>query len=251
MTAFDRNPVQTASTGLARALSKLGYCSRSTAKKLVTEGRVRLNGSTVRDPETPVKVNADHIEVDRKRVVAANKSYLMMNKPRGLVTTASDERARDTVYSLLPLEQEWLAPVGRLDKASEGLLLFTNDSQWAARIIAPESHVPKKYHVQIAAQADDRMLARLVSGVRESRELLRARNARLLRRGEKNCWIEIVLDEGKNRHLRRMFSALDIEVLRLVRVAIGPLQLGDLPKGKARQLTEDEVKLLGSSAKNR
>ena len=173
-----------------------------------------------------------------------------MNKPRGLVTTASDERARDTVYSLLPLEQEWLAPVGRLDKASEGLLLFTNDSQWAARIITPESHVPKTYHVQIASQADDRMLARLVSGVRESRELLRARNARLLRRGEKNCWIEIVLDEGKNRHLRKMFSALDIEVLRLVRVAIGPLQLGDLPKGKVRQLTEDEVKLLGGSAKN-
>jgi 23S rRNA pseudouridine2605 synthase len=235
-------------TGLARALSKLGYCSRSAAQKLITEGRVRLNGRTVSDPEAPVKLSTDQIEVDRSQIAAANKTYLMMNKPRRLVTTAQDEKGRETVYSLLPLDQQWLAPVGRLDKASEGLLLLTNDSQWAARITAPESHVPKTYHVQISAPGDDRLMTQIIGGVRESGELLRAQNARVFRAGKKNCWIEIVLEEGKNRHIRRMFSALDIEVRRLVRVAIGDLQLGDLPKGQVRELTAKEVSSLGRAS---
>ena len=239
-----------ARTGLARALSKLGYCSRSAAQKLITEGRVRLNGRTVRNPEAPVNLNRDQIEVGRNKILGANKTYLMMNKPRGLVTTAQDEKGRQTVYSLLPSNQQWLAPVGRLDKASEGLLLLTNDSHWAARIIAPESHIPKTYHVQISAQPDERLLAQVVAGLPESGELLRSKEARILRRGEKNCWIEIVLEEGKNRHIRRMFAARDIEVLRLVRVAIGNLQLGDLPKGKVRELTQREVKALGGAGKN-
>jgi len=238
-----------ARTGLARAISKLGYCSRSAARNLVTEGRVRLNGRTVRDPEAPVRLNNDEIQVDRNQIALANKTYLMMNKPRGLVTTAQDEKGRQTVYSLLPSDQQWLAPVGRLDKASEGLLLLTNDSQWSARITAPESRIPKTYHVQISAQANKSLLARIIAGVRESGELLRAKRAAVLRRGEKNCWIEIVLDEGKNRHIRRMFSAFDIEVLRLVRVAIGNLQLGDLSKGKLRELTRDEATALGSTEK--
>ena len=113
-----------ARTGLARAMSKLGYCSRSAAQNLITEGRVRLNGRTVRDPEAPVRLNNDEIEVDRNRIASAIKTYLMMNKPRGLVTTAQDEKGRQTVYSLLPTNQQWLAPVGRLDKATEGLLGF-------------------------------------------------------------------------------------------------------------------------------
>lgn len=236
--------------GLARALSKLGYCSRSAAQNLITEGRVRLNGRTVRDPEAPVRLNNDEIEVDRNKISGVNKIYLMMNKPRGLVTTAQDERGRQTVYSLLPTNQQWLAPVGRLDKASEGLLLMTNDSQWAARITAPESHIPKTYHAQISAQFDEPMLALLTAGVYESGERLRAQEAKILRHGEKNCWIEIVLTDGKNRHIRRLLAAMDIEVLRLVRVAIGNLQLGDLPKGKVRELTQREVKALGSAGKN-
>jgi 23S rRNA pseudouridine2605 synthase len=168
----------------------------------------------------------------------------MMNKPRGVVTTARDEKGRRTVYSLLPEMQQWLAPVGRLDQASEGLLLLTNDSEWAARITAPESHVPKTYHVQITAPVDSALLASFVEGVKDDGELLRASEARVLRRGARNAWVEIVLHEGKNRQIRRMCSTLGLELKRLVRVAIGTLWLGDLQKGMVRELTSEELRAL-------
>jgi 23S rRNA pseudouridine2605 synthase len=233
--------------GLARALSKLGYCSRSQAAELIRAGRVHLNGTLRRNPETPVTADRDRITVDGHAVEPQRRRYLIMNKPRGLVTTASDEKGRDTVYSLLSESSEhlpWLAPIGRLDKASEGLLLLTNDSQWGARIAAPETHLPKTYHVQIGCVADEKLLRTLQSGVKEDGGILRAAQARLLRSGEKNCWLEIVLDEGKNRQIRRMLAALGIEVLRLVRVAIGPLELGDLAKGVFRALTKEEKQML-------
>src|ERR1700676_3781507 len=125
--------------GLARALSKLGYCSRSQAVILIRAGRVRLNGATRRDPETPVRLERDHIQVDRAVVNAESRIYLVFNKPRGVVTTASDEKGRETVYSHLGAELPWVAPVGRLDKASEGLLLLTNDSEWGAQITSPRT----------------------------------------------------------------------------------------------------------------
>lgn len=227
--------------GLARALSKLGYCSRSQATELVRGGRVRLNGDLPRDPETRVRLGHDRIEIDDRVVERAEKIYLVLNKPRGLVTTASDEKGRDTVYSCLKGDLPWLAPVGRLDKASEGLLLLTNDFEWAAQIAAPESHLPKTYHVQIAGMANAAILDALKNGVR-TKELgvLRVGMAEILRRGERNTWLSIVLDEGKNRQIRRMLEAFGIEVLRLVRVAIGPLVLGDLAKGSYRSLTAAE-----------
>lgn len=231
-------------TGLARALSKLGYCSRSQATEVVCAGRVRLNGSVRRNPETPVRLGLDRITVDGGAVAAQEKIYLVMNKPRGLVTSAFDEKGRETVYSLLEKAGEnlpWVAPVGRLDKASEGLLLLTNDSEWGARIAAPESHLEKTYHVQIGTTSGEKLAAVIVSGVRtKDGDFLRAVRARLLRAGEKNCWLEIALDEGKNRHIRRMLAALGVEVLRLVRVAIGPLQLGELAKGTYRRLGAEE-----------
>lgn len=230
--------------GLARALSKLGYCSRSQAGELIRSGRVRVNGSVRHDVEAPVRLGSDRLTVDGRGIELARKIYLMMNKPRGLVTTASDEKGRETVYSILEKSGEdlpWLAPVGRLDKASEGLLLLTNDSEWAARIAAPETHLDKTYHVQIGRLADDKLVASLVQGVKDrDGEVLRAKQVRVVRSGGKNCWLEIILDEGKNRHIRRMFDALGIEVLRLIRVAIGPLQLGDLAKGSYRRLTTGE-----------
>lgn len=233
---------------MARALSKLGYCSRSQAVDLIRAGRVRLNGGVRRDPETPVRVEKDHIVVDDHAIEAAQKSYLMMNKPRGLVTTASDEKGRETIYTVLAKaggSLPWLAPVGRLDKASEGLLLLTNDSEWGARVAAPETHLEKIYHVQIGVVADEKFTLALRTGVRtEEGELLRAPRVSLLRSGEKNCWLEIVLHEGKNRQIRRMLAGLDVEVLRLVRVAIGPLQLGKLAKGAHRPLTKEEKRML-------
>jgi 23S rRNA pseudouridine2605 synthase len=225
-------------------MSKLGYCSRSAAGRLIEQGQVQVNGRVVRNPETPVLTERDQICVNGKIISAAAPVYSMLNKPRGVVTTASDEKGRQTVYSLLPQDRQWLAAVGRLDKASEGLLLFTNDSKWAARITNPATHLDKTYHVQIGTLADDALLGALTEGVTEGGDSLKAKRAGLLRAGAKNCWLEIVLDEGKNRQIRRIFSALGIEVLRLIRVAIGSLQLGDLPKGGTRKLTPHEVRNL-------
>lgn len=172
--------------------------------------------------------------------------HLVLNKPRGLVTTASDEHGRDTVYRCFDgAGLPWIAPVGRLDKASEGLLLFSNDPQWAARITDPDTGPDKTYHVQIDRIPDPALLAALVEGVAADDTRLRAKSASLLRSGEKNAWLEIVLDEGRNRQIRRLLAAFDTGVLRLVRVAIGTLQLGDLPKSAWRPLTPAEVAALG------
>lgn len=169
----------------------------------------------------------------------------MLNKPRGIVTTTSDEKGRDTVYKFLGADLPWVAPVGRLDKASEGLLLLTNDSEWAARITAPETHLDKTYHVQIGKIADAALLDTLRTGVRTKEgDTLRVKGASLLRQGERNSWLQIILDEGKNRHIRRTLETLGIEVLRLIRVGIGPLALGALVKAAVRQLTPEEKLML-------
>jgi 23S rRNA pseudouridine2605 synthase len=227
-------------TGLARAMSKMGYCSRARAAELIARGRVRLNGAVRRDAETPVRLGYDRVDVDGQEIRAAEKAYWMMNKPRGVVTTASDEKGRETVYDYIGERGKWLAPVGRLDKASEGLLLLTNDSEWAAQVLDPAGHVGKTYHVQIAALANEALLHSLRSGVRVANDFLRATYVTELRRGGRNSWLEIVLHEGRNRQIRRMLEALGVDVLRLVRVAIGRLELGDLAKGESRKLSAAE-----------
>jgi 23S rRNA pseudouridine2605 synthase len=227
--------------GLARALSKLGYCSRSQAQQLIRAGRVQVNGGVKRNPEAPIRLGRDRIEVNGASVRPAAKVYWILNKPRGLVTTASDERDRPTVYSTLSDDAPWVAPVGRLDKASEGLLLLTNDSEWGARVQAPESHLVKTYHVHVSGIRDLELTNALMKGVRVSNgDFLRVKDARILRRGDRNTWLEVILDEGKNRQIRRMLEQLGIEVLRLVRVAIGPITLSDLAKGASRPLTAEE-----------
>lgn len=243
----------TARHGLARVLSKRGVCSRSEAARWIAAGRVSVDGRVVRDPEFPIAVNGNaRIAVDGRDIDDPARLYLMVNKPRGLVTTANDERGRDTVYRCLdgarwkgaPLP--WLAPVGRLDQASEGLLLFCNDPAWAARITDPRTGPDKTYHVQVDTIPGDHLLVALMQGVSDEGVVLRAKSARLLRSGERNAWLEIVLDEGRNRQIRRLLGAFDIEVLRLVRVAIGDLALGDLPKGQWRVLTDTEVATVGT-----
>jgi 23S rRNA pseudouridine2605 synthase len=221
-------------------MSKMGYCSRARGAELIAAGRVRLNGSVRRNAEAPVRLGQDKIEVDSREIRAAEKTYWMLNKPRGVVTTASDEKGRETVYDYIGDGGNWLAPVGRLDKASEGLLLLTNDSEWAARVLDPAGHVAKTYHVQIAALADEALLQALRRGVRDGSDFLRVDRVLELRRGERNSWLEFVLHEGKNRQIRRMLETLGIEVLRLVRVAIGALELGDLAKGESRKLNPAE-----------
>ena len=236
--------------GLARTLSKLGVCSRTQAQALIAAGRVHVDGAIVRDPEAPVDAGTARIAVDGAGIAAAAKIYVMLNKPRGYVTTASDEHGRDTVYTLLEgvnaqaCGSGWLAPVGRLDKASEGLLLLTNDSAWSARLTDPGSHIDKTYHVQIDALPDADLLKRLRGGIDDNGERLSAKSVRELRRGDKNAWLEILLDEGRNRHIRRLLAAFDIRVLRLVRVAIGTLRLGNLAKGRCVRLDADQVAAL-------
>jgi len=227
---------------LVRALSKLGYCSRSAAVRLIEEGRVWVNGSPAQDGKKWVDPGADRIEVDGHAVASRGKIYLMLNKPRGLVTTARDEKGRATVYDCLRgKDWPWVGPVGRLDKASEGLLLFTNDTPWAAKVMNPEAHLDKIYHVQVDGLADEDLLEKITRGVTAKEgDFLGAKRVKRLRQGKRNCWLEVVLDEGKNRHIRRLLSSLGVNILRLVRVGIGPLGLGDLPKGEVRHLTEEE-----------
>ena len=233
--------------GLARVLSKLGLASRSEAARWIEAGRVTVDGRLQRDPERPTDAARERIEVDGVAVSAIARVYLALNKPRGLVTTRADEKGRATVYVLLEgAGLPWLAPVGRLDKASEGLLLMTNDSAWAAAITSPESKCEKTYHVQIDRLPDAALLDAMRAGVASEGEHLAVRHVRELRRGERNAWLEIVLDEGRNRQIRRVLDALDVGVLRLVRVAIGPLALGDLPRGAWRHLAPHEVAALGA-----
>jgi len=230
--------------GAARVISKLGLGSRTQGAQWVREGRVRVNGRLIDDPEFPVNQATDRISVDGEPE-SPPRLVIMLNKPRGLVTTTRDEQGRDTVYRCLEgTGLPWLAPVGRLDKASEGLLLFSNDPKWAAQMTNPEIGPDKTYHVQIDRIADEALTAKLARGTTVDGELLRAKRARCLRRGQKNAWLEIILDEGRNRQIRRLLGAFDIAVLRLVRVCVGDLQLGDLPKGAWRIVTQRELESL-------
>lgn len=207
-------------------------------------GKVKVNLVVRKNPEFPVVLKKDVIIMDDVSINQAPRLYVMLNKPRGLVTSASDELGRETVFSCFENSRlPHLSPVGRLDKASEGMLLFTNDNVWADTITNPDTHLDKTYHVQISGTVDEKRLAQIREGVvdEEHGDHLSAKAIKILRTGEKNIWLEVVLDEGRNRHIRRLLEAFNIEVLRLVRVKIGMLVLGNLPKGQWRELTKYEV----------
>lgn len=229
-------------------LSKLGVCSRTEATGWIGAGRVQVDGRVIQNAEFPVIRGLHRIKVDGTAVGESAARYLMLNKPKGLVTTARDEQGRDTVYRCFDgAGLGWIAPVGRLDKASEGLLLFSSNPEWAARITDPRTGPPKTYHVQVDRLVDQSLLHALQSGVVVEGERLSAASATLLRHGEKNAWLEIVLDEGRNRQIRRLLTEFDISVLRLIRTAIGDLRLGDLPKGQWRELSKAEVAAFAAS----
>ncbi|MBO6136078.1 MAG: rRNA pseudouridine synthase [Fibrobacter sp.] len=239
--------------GVARVISKRGFCSRSVAENLVREGRVSLRGKIVRDPETPT-FESDEILVDGAPVTASEFVYFAMNKPRGIVTTANDEKGRKTVMDLFREQYSkmfpsrpvpHISPVGRLDAASEGLLLFTNDTQWADALLAPrapKAHI-KIYRVQVAGKPSDAELEQMEKGFNvaprvfgESEEFMHAERATLHSEGEKNCWLEITLSEGKNREIRRMLAHLGYEVMRLMRIQFDKYTLGNLKPGEIRAI---------------
>jgi len=230
--------------GIARVINKAGLVSRSQAEVLVRSGVVKVNGQIVRDPEFPTQPQ-DQILVQDAPLQTGARVYLMLNKPRGLVTSAQDELGRATIYQCLEGRNfPHVGPVGRLDKASEGLLLLTNDTEWANAVLAPEHHVPKTYHVQVRGMVTKEAMSQMMNGISDQGEMLCARSVELLRNGTGTCWLEVILEEGKNREIRRMLESQGFEVLRLVRIGIGSLILGDLPKGEVKELTAEERRSL-------
>lgn len=225
---------------LERLISKRGLLSRKEAALAILEGKVKVNGQLCKIPLTYFDSRCE-IEIAGTKAVAQKMHYLILNKPRGHIVTRNDEKNRATVYECL---NEWSGPlvqaVGRLDQASEGLLLFTNDHVWAEKLMNPKTHVKKIYHVQTHPVPTEEMLDKLSAGIMLNDEKTLPAKFQLIRSGEKNGWIEVELHEGKNRQIRRMLESVNVDVLRLIRVQIADLKLGELHKGQWRELTAAE-----------
>jgi 23S rRNA pseudouridine2605 synthase len=227
---------------LHRALSKLGFGSRTQAWDWVRAGLVRVDGRVVTDPLTWVDLDGQRLSVRGEESPRAQDVTVALHKPPGVVTTRRDERGRPTVYDLLPAGLPWVFPAGRLDADSEGLLILTSDSALAVRLTEPEHRVHKTYRVTLDAAPADADLGRLRRGVDLADG--RTRPARVRRLGGQGRELEVVLTEGRNRQLRRMAAAIGRRVRRLVRVAVGGLELGDLPPGGCRVLDEADLRRL-------
>lgn len=234
---------------LDRALSRAGLASRSEARSWIGAGRVSVNGKVVRTPDTWVNAESDRVLVDGRPLTSARKTYIVLYKPKGYLTTSRDPEGRPTVYDLLPAGPR-LVPVGRLDQDTTGLLLMTNDTDFADFVTDPSSHVPKTYLVKASTPLSDEQLESLRKGVRLSDGPTRpARVERVAEAASGKSTIEITITEGRNRQVRRMIEAAGSKVRKLVRIAIGPLRIGDLPIGKWRELTADELHRLRAASK--
>jgi len=235
-----KRPIKT----LERVLSKAGLGSRTEARKWIAAGRVRVNGKGVRDPDAWVDLERDRVEFDGKPLRRETRVYLLLYKPTGYITTHKDPQGRPTVYDLLPDEDRYLFSAGRLDLDTSGLLILTNDAQFAERMTNPDYHVPKTYLVKASRHLADDELDRLRHGIELRDGPTRSASVTRIREAGGKTVFEITLTEGRNRQVRRMVEALEAKVLKLVRVAIGPIRIGDLQIGKVRELTPDEVRTL-------
>lgn len=230
---------------LQKILAAAGIASRRKAEEIIASGRVTVNGQTVTEMGAKADPTADTITVDGKPLQRAERFvYFLLNKPKGYVTTVSDPEGRPTVMQLLPNVTQRVYPVGRLDYASEGLLLLTNDGELAQKLTKAGSHVPKTYHVKISGQPNEQAIQRLRQGITiplddGRRVKLSPTEIRLLENRE-NPWYEVTLIEGRNRQIRRMFQQIGFLVEKIERVQLGPLTL-DVPPGKFRPLSEREV----------
>lgn len=229
---------------LNRALSLCGVESRRKADALIEAGRVKVNGKQVLDFSFQVDLDCDRLFVDGHELELFSLDYIAFNKPRGILTTCADDRGRRTVLDVLPSELAHLKPVGRLDYDSEGLLILTNDGDLAAALTHPSHEVPKLYRVTVGGTLSDLDLRTLASGVRLSEGVTKQARVRKISANSRSTTFEIELREGRNRQVRRMCAKLGLSVIRLVRVAIGGLQLGHLEAGSWRRLTSHELSVL-------
>jgi pseudouridine synthase len=235
---------------LERVFSKAGFGSRTDARSWIGNGRVRVNGAVVRNPDHWVDLERDRVTLDGKPVRAAAREYILLYKPAGYLTTYRDPEGRPTVYDLTADIGVWLSPVGRLDLDTSGLLVMTNDTAFAERVTNPEHKVPKTYQVKASTLLSEEQIDQLRRGVELSDGPTRPAEVRRLRDSAKYTHLEITITEGRNRQVRRMIEAVGSKVLKLVRTAIGPIRIGDLPIGKWRRLTPEEVRALGGASPN-
>lgn len=231
---------------LERALSKLGAASRSRTRAWILEGKLKVNGRTVTDPFYPVNPEIDKIVLDGKEIGRRERLTILLYKPGSTVTTRSDEHGRRTVFDLLPEELRTLHPVGRLDMATTGLLLLTNDTGLSAYLTDPANAIRRTYLASVKGKVDDEEMQRLARGIRDRGELLKPLKLTLRKSCNKESHLVVELAEGKNREVRRMFEAIGHEVIRLKRVAFGPWTLGDLQPGQFRYLKPRELASVGS-----
>jgi 23S rRNA pseudouridine2605 synthase len=230
---------------LDRVLSRMGLASRAATREAILAGRLKVNGRVVRDPECWVEPRRDTIQLDGRRLKPARRAYFLLYKPKGVITSHGDPARRKTVYDLLEENGRWLFPVGRLDKDTSGLLLLTNDTEFADFVTRPASGVPKTYRVKTNGLMSDETIAQLAAGVEMERgDWARPQSVRRIEDRGHYTWLEVVLTEGKNREVRRMIEAVGFKVLKLVRTGIGPLTLAGLEVGKWRELNPAEIQAL-------
>jgi 23S rRNA pseudouridine2605 synthase len=227
---------------LQRYLSQAGVAARRKAEELIVAGRVTVNGTVVRELGTKVDPDKDHVQVDGEGIAAEDKLYILLNKPKGCITAVRDDRGRPTVMDYLPNLPASVAPVGRLDFYSEGVLLLTNDGELASLLLSPASHVPKTYHVKVRGELRPKALQALRDGVRlEDGTVTRPAEVEELPGESKHTWLGITLHEGKSRQIHRMLEALGHQVAKLQRVAFANLTFHDLRVGDARELSQLEL----------
>ncbi len=227
---------------LDRVLSRMGLASRTVARQAIVAGRLKVNGRVVRDPERWIRPERDVIHFDGGRLKPARKIFLVFYKPKGVITSHGDPSGRKTVYDYLGKAAQWVSPVGRLDKDTSGLLLFTNDTEFANLVTSPDSGVGKTYLVKVSGLMEGEAIAHLNAGIEIGRgERASPRSVRRIEDRGKYTWLEVVLTEGKNREVRRMIEAVGFKVLKLVRTHVGPLTLDGLEVGKWRALTSAEI----------
>jgi 23S rRNA pseudouridine2605 synthase len=225
-----------------RLLSKLGIASRGTSQQWVRAGRVQVNGRVIRDPATWVLWPKDSVSVDAQPIQDSAKRFILFHKPKGVITTHSDEKDRQTIFDVLPADLGYLHAVGRLDQATSGLLLLTNDSVLSSYLTDPARKVMRTYLVSVRGEFTEAQAKDATVGVVEGGERLQCHSVKIQKSSGRESHLEVVLVQGKNREIRRLFMALGHEVIRLRRIQYGPFKLEDLPSGAWREIPIEDVR---------